>query len=181
MHAILRFDGGHWVVVDKSQNGVFVDGARSNLVPIRDRLSIALGGPRGPDVDLPRREPLRRARPPVSKAPPPRCSVPRVLPHRCHPHRACNRGRVGLIRAATSPAAPLRSATIGRAKTNSIVVEDALASRVHAMLTSTPAGLEIRDNDSSNGTFVNGTLITSATLRDGDVVTIGNTDLLDNR
>ena len=44
--------------------------------------------------------------------------------------------------------------------------------------TSTPAGLEIRDNDSSNGTFVNGTLITSAKLRDGDIVTIGNTDLL---
>ena len=46
------------------------------------------------------------------------------------------------------------------------------------MLTSTPAGLEIRDNDSSNGTFVNGTQIASARLRDGDVVTIGNTDLL---
>src|SRR5271154_1769321 len=44
---------------------------------------------------------------------------------------------------------------------------------------STPAGLEIRDNHSSNGTFVNGTLITGATmLRDGDIVTIGNTDLL---
>ncbi|MGA7134941.1 MAG: ATP-binding cassette domain-containing protein, partial [Mycobacterium sp.] len=70
------------------------------------------------------------------------------------------------------------SATIGRAKTNSVVVEDALASRVHAVLVSSPAGLEIRDNNSSNGTFVNGTLITRAMLRDGDVVTIGNTDLL---
>ncbi|MGA8547436.1 MAG: ATP-binding cassette domain-containing protein, partial [Mycobacterium sp.] len=69
-------------------------------------------------------------------------------------------------------------ATVGRAKTNSVVVEDALASRVHAVLVSTPAGLEIRDNNSSNGTFVNGTLITRAMLRDGDVVTIGNTDLL---
>ena len=70
-------------------------------------------------------------------------------------------------------------ATVGRAKTNSVVVDDALASRVHAVLLSTPAGLEIRDNNSSNGTFVNGTLITRAMmLRDGDVVTIGNTDLL---
>ncbi|HMC69710.1 MAG TPA: ATP-binding cassette domain-containing protein, partial [Mycobacteriales bacterium] len=68
--------------------------------------------------------------------------------------------------------------TVGRAKTNSIVIHDALASRVHATMTSTPAGLEIRDNDSSNGTFVNGTRITSAKLRDGDMVTIGNTDLL---
>ncbi len=74
--------------------------------------------------------------------------------------------------------APRTSATVGRAKTNSVVVEDALASRVHATLALTPAGLEIRDNNSSNGTFVNGSLITSAMLRDGDVVTIGNTDLL---
>ncbi|HEY0803425.1 MAG TPA: ATP-binding cassette domain-containing protein, partial [Pseudonocardiaceae bacterium] len=66
----------------------------------------------------------------------------------------------------------------GRAKTNNVVGEDALASRVHAVLVSTPAGLEIRDNHSSNGTFVNGALITSAMLHDGDVVTIGNSDLL---
>jgi ABC-type multidrug transport system ATPase subunit len=70
------------------------------------------------------------------------------------------------------------SATVGRAKTNNVVVDDALASRVHAVLVSSPAGLEIRDNNSSNGTFVNGTRITNAVLRDGDVVTIGNTDLL---
>ncbi|EUA42871.1 ABC transporter family protein [Mycobacterium xenopi 3993] len=41
-----------------------------------------------------------------------------------------------------------------------------------------PAGIEIRDNNSSNGTFVNGTRISRAVLRDGDIVTIGNTDLL---
>ena len=86
------------------------------------------------------------------------------------------RRRPPATRSARSPFAG--PATVGRAKTNSIVVQDALASRVHALLTSTPAGLEIRDNDSSNGTFVNGTRITSAKLRDGDVVTIGNTDLL---
>src|ERR1700744_5155682 len=50
VHAILRFDAGQWVVVDKSQNGIFVAGARANLMPIRDRLSIALGSPRGPQL-----------------------------------------------------------------------------------------------------------------------------------
>src|ERR1700742_3746474 len=50
VHAILRFDSGQWVVVDKSQNGIFVAGLRANLVPIRDRLSIALGSPRGPHL-----------------------------------------------------------------------------------------------------------------------------------
>ena len=34
VHAILRFDGAQWVVVDKSQNGVYVDGSRAALVAI---------------------------------------------------------------------------------------------------------------------------------------------------
>src|SRR6202789_2588103 len=50
VHAILRFDGAQWVVVDKSQNGIYVAGSRVTLVPIRDRLSVALGGPRGPQL-----------------------------------------------------------------------------------------------------------------------------------
>ncbi|MGC2345465.1 MAG: FHA domain-containing protein, partial [Mycobacterium sp.] len=50
VHAILRFDGAQWVVVDRSQNGVYVAGSRANLVPIHDRLSIALGSPRGPQL-----------------------------------------------------------------------------------------------------------------------------------
>src|SRR5277367_2419165 len=50
VHAILRFDGGQWVVVDKSQNGIYVAGSRATLVPIRDRLCVALGGPRGPQL-----------------------------------------------------------------------------------------------------------------------------------
>src|SRR5947209_19977835 len=52
VHAILRFDGDHWVIVDKSQNGIFVAGVRSNVIPVRDRLSIALGGPRGPELSF---------------------------------------------------------------------------------------------------------------------------------
>src|SRR5271154_5399692 len=42
VHAILRFDGGQWVIVDKSQNGIYIPVLRANLVPIRDRLSVAL-------------------------------------------------------------------------------------------------------------------------------------------
>src|ERR1700733_10334649 len=201
VHAILRFDGGQWVVVDKSQNGIYVAGSRANLVPIRDRLSVALGSPRGPQLTFrvatsspsrPRNpqtvehrtdEPLgdspntamfrptgpqRPARAPWR--PPSRPMASQPQPSRPAPPRPIGENR-------RAPGA-VASATIGRAKTNNIVVEDALASRVHAVLVSTPAGLEIRDNHSSNGTFVNGALITSAMLRDGDVVTIGNTDLL---
>ena len=41
-----------------------------------------------------------------------------------------------------------------------------------------PAGTEIRDNRSINGTFVNGSRVDSAVLHEGDTVTIGNVDLV---
>ncbi len=67
---------------------------------------------------------------------------------------------------------------IGRATDNDIVVPDVLASRHHATLVPTPAGTEIQDNRSINGTFVNGARVESAMLHDGDTVTIGNIDLV---
>lgn len=67
--------------------------------------------------------------------------------------------------------------TIGRATNNDIVVAEVLASRQHATLRPTPLGTEIRDR-SINGTFVNGTRVGSAILTEGDVVTIGNVDLV---
>jgi ABC-type multidrug transport system ATPase subunit len=203
VHAILRFDGAQWMAVDKSQNGVYVAGSRANLVPIHDRLSIALGSPRGPQLTFrvatsagppnprtlqsPADETLGESpetamfRPAGPTRPP---SRPPVRPTGSQPSQAAPPRPVSETRRVPTPPAPSRTAesrgslTVGRAKTNSVVVEDALASRVHAVLVSTPAGLEVRDNNSSNGTFVNGTLITRAMLRDGDIVTIGNTDLL---
>ncbi|MBZ4513202.1 ATP-binding cassette domain-containing protein, partial [Mycobacterium avium subsp. hominissuis] len=73
---------------------------------------------------------------------------------------------------------PGRAAWIGRALNNDIVIHDVLASRHHAFLTPTPTGAEIRDANSSNGTFVNGVRVGAAALSDGDVVTIGNVDLV---
>jgi ABC transport system ATP-binding/permease protein len=67
---------------------------------------------------------------------------------------------------------------IGRATDNDIVVPDVLASRHHATLVPTAAGIEIQDNRSINGTFVNGSRVESALLHDGDTVTIGNIDLV---
>ena len=67
---------------------------------------------------------------------------------------------------------------IGRATDNDIVIPDVLASRHHATLLPSPTGTTIRDNKSINGTFVNGQRVDAATLRDGDVVTIGNVDLV---
>ncbi|WP_414688911.1 ATP-binding cassette domain-containing protein [Mycobacterium sp.] len=78
---------------------------------------------------------------------------------------------------ATPAAKPAGSVTIGRASDNDIVVSDVLASRYHATLILTPLGTEIRDT-SVNGTFVNGTRVGSAILSEGDIVTVGNIDLV---
>jgi pSer/pThr/pTyr-binding forkhead associated (FHA) protein len=75
-------------------------------------------------------------------------------------------------------ALPPGAVTMGREPDNDIVVPDVLASRRHALLLPTAYGAEIRDNRSINGTFVNGTRFERAVLTDGDVVTIGNVDLL---
>ncbi|MGH3576452.1 MAG: FHA domain-containing protein, partial [Mycobacterium sp.] len=207
-HAILRFDGGQWVAVDKSQNGVYLAGSRTELIPIRDRQSIALGSPHGPQLTfrvaastasseprnprtLPRAPGQRRGHGPKATrfgppGPPPGTDAQTRPPARPRPPQPRPRQpdlaeRVGdTMRLLIPPrlASPRGSATVGRAKTNNVVVDDALASRVHAVLVATPTGLEIRDNNSSNGTFVNGVVITRAMLRDGDIVTIGNTDLI---
>src|SRR5579875_91846 len=183
VHAILRFDSGRWVVVDKSQNGVYADGVRVPLVSVRDGQRITLGSPHGPQLTFrvatssaapePRNPRTLRSLPTPTR-PPQRRTGPQT-----RPTETAFRERTMRLRRPPRPgSAPAGSATIGRAKTNNIVVNDALASRVHAVLVSTPGGLEIRDNHSSNGTFVNGTPITCTLLRDGDVVTVGNTDLV---
>lgn len=69
-------------------------------------------------------------------------------------------------------------ATIGRDETCAIVVADVLASRVHAQVEVTADGPVLTDLSSSNGTFLNGRRVAQVWLADGDVVTIGNTDLV---
>ena len=81
-----------------------------------------------------------------------------------------------ILRPGRSQDAPAGAIKIGRATDNDIVVPDVLASRHHATLI--PSTGEITDNRSINGTFVNGQRVDAATLRDGDVVTIGNVDLV---
>ena len=83
-----------------------------------------------------------------------------------------------ILRPGRAPEAPPGSIKIGRATDNDIVIPDVLASRHHATLVPTPAGTEILDARSINGTFVNGSRVESALLHDGDVVTIGNVDLV---
>jgi ABC transport system ATP-binding/permease protein len=82
--------------------------------------------------------------------------------------------RPGRVPGAETPGA----IRVGRANDNDIVIPDVLAGRHHASLVPTPSGTEIVDNRSINGTFVNGTRVEQALLHEGDVVTIGNVDLV---
>ena len=64
--------------------------------------------------------------------------------------------------------------TMGRAPGVDFVVDAALVSRVHCRFTLNQGHeLELEDLGSTNGTFVNGTKIGKAVLRDGDKLTVG--------
>lgn len=66
---------------------------------------------------------------------------------------------------------------IGRLSECEITIADANASRRHAALVREGDGWAIEDLGSTNGTRLNGELITYARLRDGDLIEIGATQL----
>ena len=72
--------------------------------------------------------------------------------------------------------------TLGRATGADFSVDGALVSRVHCRLTALPGDeLEIRDLESTNGTFVNGKRVQSARLQSGDRLQIGRVELIATR
>ena len=71
-----------------------------------------------------------------------------------------------------------RKVVIGRQSGNDVVVPDEQVSRKHAEVEERDGSLIVTDLGSSNGTFVNGTRIsTPQTLRNGDTVQVGTTVL----
>jgi uncharacterized RDD family membrane protein YckC len=72
-----------------------------------------------------------------------------------------------------------RVISIGRDPSNDLVLSDSMVSRRHAILEHRDNQYVLRDNNSSNGTLVNGDRVESEkTLRDGDLVAIGSSRLL---
>ncbi len=66
---VLRFSGTHWVAIEKSPDGVFVDGIRMSTIDVRDGQAITIGDPRrGPRLILG----VGPAVPPPAADPPPR-------------------------------------------------------------------------------------------------------------
>ena len=69
--------------------------------------------------------------------------------------------------------------SIGRSTGADFIVDAGLVSRVHCRVSALANGeLEIRDLDSTNGTFVNGERIDAVRLASGDRLTVGRVELV---
>src|SRR6185437_3625369 len=111
---VLRFAEDHWVAIDRSTDGVFVDGVRVSVVDIHDGLAIAIGdpqqGPRlvfslGATVGAPP-QPAPEPVPPVE--PSPTGPHPTGTQHPVPTARTTGRMRVPQLAPATeSPTGPL--------------------------------------------------------------------------
>lgn len=68
---------------------------------------------------------------------------------------------------------PGRQLTLGRSPQCELIVPDPSVSRRHAELEATPAGVQVRDLASANGTLRNGSRTTTAVAVENDIVTFG--------
>ena len=69
--------------------------------------------------------------------------------------------------------------TIGRSTGADFILDAALVSRVHCQLLALGDGeLEVRDLESTNGTYVNGNRVERARLAPGDKVQVGRVELV---
>ncbi|MGH9409853.1 MAG: FHA domain-containing protein [Vicinamibacterales bacterium] len=68
--------------------------------------------------------------------------------------------------------------TAGRAPRADFIVDAPLVSRVHCRFTAGTDQLEVKDLESTNGTFVNGQRVPKALLKNGDRVGVGRVELI---
>src|ERR1700724_3578273 len=67
--------------------------------------------------------------------------------------------------------------TIGRSTGAEFLLDAPLVSRLHCQVSATNEALEVKDLDSTNGTFVNGRRVMSGRLREGDRLKVGRVEL----
>jgi ABC-type multidrug transport system ATPase subunit/pSer/pThr/pTyr-binding forkhead associated (FHA) protein len=144
-HGVLRTDENGWIFEDSgSSNGTYVNGRRIRRAGIEGEILFRLGN-RENGAEL-------------------ACSVPPTLDDRT----GVDRDPISIIKVRTP------TLRIGRSQDNDIVLSDLIVSRHHAELRKTSDGRhEIVDLGGHNGTFVNGHRITSAVLKESDIVGIG--------
>jgi hypothetical protein len=68
-------------------------------------------------------------------------------------------------------------AVLGRDPSCDLVLNDAKCSRKHAVLEAGPQGISVRDTGSANGVYVNGAKVERASVREGDLIRVGEVTL----
>ncbi|WP_031480227.1 FHA domain-containing protein [Streptomyces bicolor] len=158
-HAVLRPEADHWTLEDEnSTNGTYAEGHRVHERDVGPGTVIRFGNP----SDGPRAVLLdRRPAPSGAAERPSSVSMPSLT---------------GTFRRPTTVRPlPSRSVRIGRAADNDLVIDDLIVSRHHAELRALPDGTyEIADLGSHNGTYLNGSPVTAASIAPGDIVGIGH-------
>ncbi|HTV02779.1 MAG TPA: FHA domain-containing protein [Luteitalea sp.] len=71
-----------------------------------------------------------------------------------------------------------RTVTLGRDAGNTIVLNSQFVSKRHALVSWSPRGVRIEDQDSANGIVVNGLTVHAAQLSNGDLIQLGDQTLL---
>ncbi len=151
-HARIKWDGKGWWLEDlKSTNGTFVNGEKVMREKLQHLDVISLG--RSADLVF-----LLRS---IDAAAPPT--------------------RTGVVRAALVEAEDgtvheiaVGEFTLGRSSACNVVANENAVSKVHARIERSADQLLLEDLSSSNGTFVNGTRVRTAVLRDTDTLELAN-------
>jgi pSer/pThr/pTyr-binding forkhead associated (FHA) protein len=71
--------------------------------------------------------------------------------------------------------------TVGRGTAADFIVDKPLVSRLHCNLAAAAGELTVEDLDSTNGTFVNGRRVQRSALREGNLLRLGDVELLVTR
>jgi ABC-type multidrug transport system ATPase subunit len=164
-HAVIRAEGPVWVLEDRgSRNGTFLGSERITRLEITGPYIVHFGHPEdGPVLRFELAAPEQRPPAPgpvhgFDSQPMDTTFMPGVL-----------RDPTSRVRIAS------KVMKIGRRPDNDIVVSDLGVSKQHAELRTSPTGrMQIIDLGSHNGTFLNGTRINQAELKDGDILAIGH-------
>jgi ABC transport system ATP-binding/permease protein len=159
-HAVLQPTPAGWVLVNRSSNGMFVNGQRVESLTISRPITVVLGSASsGQALEVC----------PIAQQPSPPGTQPVAPPTR----------PVGETTVARPPTAVHTIDQvvigIGRATDNNVVLDDLLVSRHHAVLRRSGNRWELVDSNSANGTYVNGNRINRAIIGPDDMVGIGHT------
>lgn len=162
-HLRISFNEGQWVFRDlSSANGTFCDGEAVDSGVISNGMVLTIGGRGGSEVyfSLISSGSTTRETAKLNTKAPETGSVTLV-------------GGVKDFRVSLKPR--LR---IGQADTNDLILDDPNVADAHAEITLRPnGGYSVADLGSKSGVYVNGTRVRRHTLRPGDTLTVGQTQL----